>query len=371
MTGCPHCGAPNPAGATFCPRCRKRTVAPSWSGRGGESVPDPSGEPEAPAPPREAPPRPGHGLPPRFTRPRAITLLAWTDFVTAAGLVAIGVLSVFGSTMNTGDDRALLSAMAVGMVLLAFAHFVAGLGLLGLNGWGRVAQIALAIVSLMGAPFGTVMGALQLAWFFKPGARTLFSGRRPQDLPEDEWRAAEEAGRETGIVTGAAVMGLVLVSCAGIGFGAAVAVPSMLVARISTNEAAAIADVRAVTAAEAAYRSANGHYDRVECLAVPSACIPGYPVTAPVFLQGALTASPRSGYSFHLEPGPSPTNLSLSRSSASSMDRFAYLALPQEFRSTGRRIFCTDDTGRVCAFTDLGARRIVGGRCSSDCQDLP
>jgi type II secretory pathway pseudopilin PulG len=292
--------------------------------------------------------------------------------VTAFVMLAVGGVAVYGSTLNAGDDRAFLSAMAVGFLLLGFLHFVAGLGVLGMKGWGRVLQIVIACISLLSIPFGTVVGALLLAWFVKPGARTLFSGRRPQDLPEDEVEDAQRAARETGMVTGAAITGLALVGCAGVGIGAAIAIPGLLIARVSSNETAAIADMRTVVAAEEAYRSANLHYDQLECVAVPSACIPGYPAKGPVFLPGRFVSSPeRNGYKFHLEPGPTPANLSVGRSSASSVDRYAYLATPLQFRSTGKRIFCADDTGRVCAFVDLGVRRVSDGRCASGCEDLP
>jgi type II secretory pathway pseudopilin PulG len=224
---------------------------------------------------------------------------------------------------------------------------------------------------MLNIPIGTVVGALQLAWLLKPGARTLFSGRRPRDLSDDELDEANSAARETGIVTGAAVTGLLVVGCAGAGILAAIALPSLLFARVGANEAAALADVRSVVAAQASYQSANGHYDRIECLNVPSACIPGYPSTEAPFLPGTFVTNPeRNGYRFHLEPGPSPPNLSIARSSASSLERYAYLAIPSEFRTTGRRVFCGDDTGRVCAFTDLGATRTSGGRCAPGCVDV-
>lgn len=370
---CPHCGALiDPAGATFCPSCRKRVLAPSWNL--GSARTQPAGLVAATAPAQAVPHRQETAwrpVPPAFERPRAITLLAALDLLTALIALGMGGVAVYASTLNTSDDRAFLAGLGVVFVLLAFLHFMAGLGLLGLKSWGRFLQIAIAIVSLLGIPIGTVMGALLLAWFFKPGARSLFSGGRPLDLPEDERTAAQQAARETGIVTAAAVIGLGFVGCAGVGIAAAIAIPSLLVARVATNESAAIADLRAVVSAQAAYQSANGHYDRLECLSVPSACIPGYPATGPTFLQGTFVSNPeRSGYRFHLEPGPSPVNLSVSRSSASSMDRYAYLAAPVQLRTTGRRIFCADDTGRVCAFTDLAARRVEDGRCSSECADV-
>jgi hypothetical protein len=355
---CPHCGDPNAAGATFCPRCRKRVVAPSWSGQAPvERTPAPA-------------PRPA-SAPAAFVRPRALTLLAVLDVLAGTVLVFLGGLAAFATTLNSGDDRAFLAAMAVFCVPFGIAQLATGVGLLGLRPWSRTAQIVVAGVSMLNIPVGTVVGVLQLAWLVKPGARTLFSGRRPRDLSEEELHEAEIAAAETGLVTGAAVTGLVVVGCAGAGIVAAVALPSLLFARVAANEAAALADVRSVVAAQASYQSANGHYDRIECLNVPSACIPGYSRTEPPFLPGTfVTNQERNGYRFHLEPGPPPANLSIARSSASSIERYAYIAIPTQFRKTGRRVFCGDDTGRVCAFTDLGATRIADHRCSAACVDV-
>jgi prepilin-type N-terminal cleavage/methylation domain-containing protein len=74
-----------------------------------------------------------------------------------------------------------------------------------------------------------------------------------------------------------------LIVVAIIGIIAAIAIPSLLRARVSANEAAAMGDTRTVISAEVAYQSSNaGFYDLLPCLVVPSAgCIPGYLVTSP------------------------------------------------------------------------------------------
>jgi prepilin-type N-terminal cleavage/methylation domain-containing protein len=78
-----------------------------------------------------------------------------------------------------------------------------------------------------------------------------------------------------------------LIVVAIIGIIAAVAIPSLLRARISTNESAAIGDIRAVISAEAAYASAtSGFYGELPCLSLPGPCITGY--AGPSFLDGVL-----------------------------------------------------------------------------------
>ena len=89
-----------------------------------------------------------------------------------------------------------------------------------------------------------------------------------------------------------------LIVVAIIGIIAAIAIPSLLRARVSANEAAAIGDTRTVISAEAAYHStASGFYGNITCLNIPSGCLPGY--VGPTFLDGVLAAAPtvvKNGY---------------------------------------------------------------------------
>ena len=90
-----------------------------------------------------------------------------------------------------------------------------------------------------------------------------------------------------------------LIVVAIIGIIAAIAIPSLLRARVSANEAATIGDIRAVISAEAAYQSAaSGFYGELPCLSLPGPCITGY--VGPSFLDGVLGANAlvnKSGYS--------------------------------------------------------------------------
>src|SRR6185436_17048947 len=82
-----------------------------------------------------------------------------------------------------------------------------------------------------------------------------------------------------------------------IGIIAAIAIPSLLRARVSANEAAAIGDTRTVLSAEAAYQSAaSGFYGDITCLNTPSACIPSYG-SGPTFVDSSIAAlGSRIGY---------------------------------------------------------------------------
>src|SRR5438093_9918910 len=81
-----------------------------------------------------------------------------------------------------------------------------------------------------------------------------------------------------------------LIVVAIIGIIAAIAIPSLLRARVSANEAAAIGVSRTVISGEAAYQSANsGFYGNITCLATPASCMTGY--TGPTFLDASLAGT--------------------------------------------------------------------------------
>jgi type IV pilus assembly protein PilA len=92
-----------------------------------------------------------------------------------------------------------------------------------------------------------------------------------------------------------------LIVVAIIGIIAAIAIPSLLRARISANESGMIGDIRTVISAEAAFQSANsGFYGTIACLGSATAvgvCILGYPATGPTFLDETIVSlSTKSGY---------------------------------------------------------------------------
>ncbi len=96
-----------------------------------------------------------------------------------------------------------------------------------------------------------------------------------------------------------------LIVVAIIGIIAAIAIPSLLRARVSANEAATIGDARTIISAEAAYEgssSGNGYAPNLACLSTPSggSCIPNYDSAAPTFIDASLAEAtggvPKSGY---------------------------------------------------------------------------
>ncbi len=102
-----------------------------------------------------------------------------------------------------------------------------------------------------------------------------------------------------------------LIVVAIIGIIAAIAIPSLLRARISANESGMIGDVRTVISGEAAFQSANsGFYGVIDCLGTSgavAACILDYPTTGPTFLDPTIVSlTTKSGYARSFTPDPAP-----------------------------------------------------------------
>ena len=153
-----------------------------------------------------------------------------------------------------------------------------------------------------------------------------------------------------------------LIVVAIIGIIAGIAIPSLLRARVSANEAAAIGDIRTVISAEAAYHSANGgFYGPLTCLAAPyqANCIPNYPSAAPIFLDSQLASlDGKSGYNRSFEPG-TPTGV------RQDIPCFVYHATPVVAGKTGVRGFAGDCSGAVCYTSDGSPVPSVVGRLAS------
>jgi len=153
-----------------------------------------------------------------------------------------------------------------------------------------------------------------------------------------------------------------------IGIIAAIAIPSLLRARVSANESATIGDVRTMVSAQAAYESAAGSYGLLECLASPAqpGCIEGYTAAQPHFLDPQLAdASTRNGYRRIFVRGPGkPT-----RMNPKGIAAYCYAAIPAQAGQTGVRSFAADQTGRIC-FDPGGDNLCAGGSLPDDCTPL-
>jgi prepilin-type N-terminal cleavage/methylation domain-containing protein len=156
-----------------------------------------------------------------------------------------------------------------------------------------------------------------------------------------------------------------LIVVAIIGIIAAIAIPSLLRARVSANESATIGDIRTVISSQAAFQSANGGWyaGSLSCLSNPgnaTACIPSYPTTAPTFLDRSIApvaGAPlsKSGYNREFLPGVAPAQLNTNVSGTNSVSGYVYRASPVTQGQTGVRGFGGDASGVLCFSADGSA----------------
>jgi prepilin-type N-terminal cleavage/methylation domain-containing protein len=135
-----------------------------------------------------------------------------------------------------------------------------------------------------------------------------------------------------------------LIVVAIIGIIAAVAIPSLLRARIAANEAAAIGDVRSVVTSEHAYAASNGAvYGLITCLGTPGLC--GFPAATAPFVDSNIAAlATKQGYRRTFYPGtPTPGAVD-----PGGISTFVYGATPVSVAQTGNRGFAGDHSGVIC-----------------------
>jgi type IV pilus assembly protein PilA len=145
---------------------------------------------------------------------------------------------------------------------------------------------------------------------------------------------------------------------------AAIAIPSLLRARISANESGIIGDTRTVISAQHAYGSANvGLYDsNLTCLNTPDACIPNYPAppVGPTFLDPLIANQEfKSGYNRSYQPSVGPLAIP-PQASPTSQSAFVYLSSPANIGRTGVRGFGGDSSGILCSNPAGNAPAVVG-----------
>jgi uncharacterized membrane protein YhaH (DUF805 family)/type II secretory pathway pseudopilin PulG len=264
--------------------------------------------------------------------------LFWTVAIAAVlGLEAAGMKE---DTASTVGGLVILAMVPVVMVA-AIGGSIRRWHDLGHSGW----MVLLNLVPCVGA-------FVILYLLFAPG------------LPEGN--APVESTPVLAIVAGVFLFGV-----CGVGMISAIAIPSLLRARVSANESAAIGDIRTVISAQAAYQAANGglYEGNLECLAAPYAgCVPGYPAHGPTFLDPVLVArQPKSGYERRFEPGRM-VEVDPAVSSPTSVAEYAYVATPVKAGQTGVRSFCGDSTGLVCFRADGADIHVLGGVCPGSAQ---
>jgi uncharacterized membrane protein YhaH (DUF805 family) len=337
MRQCPSCGKNLSDSALNCPFCRQPAAGlPSFT-----AIP-PASWGEADEPPTLNPfVLLGRCLRPsgRFSRSQfAVVYLG--SIVSFWGLAfALGVASALLGAKGDALDA------VVGFVLLAMVPvvFVAAIGG-GIRRWHDLGK----------SGWYVLLGFVPCVNLFAILYLLLAPGRPGPD------------GRADSTPVLAIVAAVVVFGIFGVGMIAAIAIPSLLRARVAANEAAAIGDIRAVISAQVAYREANGGWfeSNPECLAAPAVgCVPGYPPNGPTFLDAVLAARrPKNGYERRFEPGRM-VSVDPAVSSQTSVGNYAYVAVPVVQGQTGVRSFCGDSTGVICFRPDGADIRALGGEC--------
>ena len=141
-----------------------------------------------------------------------------------------------------------------------------------------------------------------------------------------------------------------LIVVAIIGIIAAIAIPGLLRARQSGNEASAIGSVRVISSAEATYAASCGGGGYAQSMAdlakVPTG---GVPFISPDLATDGVT---KSGYIVNVDPGTDATVVTAAASTcnaaaAAAIASFFAEAHPVTVGSTGQRSFATDQRGTI------------------------
>jgi hypothetical protein len=147
---CPRCGSEQVSGANYCASCGSGLTA---------VVTRPLAE---------------------FRRPGVVTLLAVLAWLSAwLCLVGGAMLLVSASGNASGGTMVVVAAICLG---LAAFQVATGVGLWGLEPYGRTLQIIGACVGLVAIPIGTIIAIVILVYMFKPGVKLLFFTPRDRAL---------------------------------------------------------------------------------------------------------------------------------------------------------------------------------------------
>ncbi len=182
-----------------------------------------------------------------MNRPVLITLLAILDLVFGAFWLLAALSGVF--SIATGKLGGVEVALFVFFGILGVLTVVAGIGLLRMKEYGRIVQLGLSVIGLLGIPIGTIISALILYYFTRPGVKVLFSGRRLDQLSAEEIGAVQQLQSPGGAVVVIAVAVGLLVIIAFTGIIAAIAIPNLLTAMQRAKQKRTIVDMRSIAAA--------------------------------------------------------------------------------------------------------------------------
>jgi len=117
-------------------------------------------------------------LGPLLKRNYLLILIAVWEFLTAANAPVLVSIVVYESWVGPPEVGPPPFAVSVAFIVLLLVYFgfavAAGVGLLKLKRWGRVAAMVHAALSLLLIPIGTIIGALTLVYLTRSETREYF-----------------------------------------------------------------------------------------------------------------------------------------------------------------------------------------------------
>jgi type IV pilus assembly protein PilA len=280
-------------------------------------------------------------------RPGVVTLLAVLQFIGAAFmlLIALGAL-VSLADANASDGAGMVIAALV-LAVIGAGQLACGVGLIKLKPYGRGLQFAFAIIGLLGIPLGTIISILILVYLSKPGVKLIFSGRPAAEFSAAEWAGVEGVTRGSGATSVAMAAGIGVGAIVLIGIVAAIAVPGLMRARMSGNEASAIGSLRAINSAQTTYASSCGQglfAGSLRDLARPPEG------QTEGFVSPDLGSDPvvKSGYTVSFSPGDNaPAGTPGCNMPTALTATYFVGAEPTTLNSTGSRYFGTNQAGAI------------------------
>jgi prepilin-type N-terminal cleavage/methylation domain-containing protein len=121
---------------------------------------------------------------------------------------------------------------------------------------------------------------------------------------------------------------------------AAIAIPNLMRARMSANEASAAGSIRTINTGQISYATTYPEIGFAPNLAVLGGATPCTPTTSTgCFIDNVLAGGTKEGYSFATAGSPAGT-------SAVNVT-YTSLGSPLTLNSTGTRSFCSDQTGVI------------------------
>jgi len=140
---------------------------------------------------------------------------------------------------------------------------------------------------------------------------------------------------------------------------AAIAIPNLLRAKIAANESSAVSSLRTINTAEVTYSSSwgEGYAATVDNLGGAAPCGPATAATACI-IESGLSVAPytKSGYTF----------VAIGNTAVGGVNNgFEANATPTVVDITGKRGFCSDQTGVLRANTTGGAVGTAPGTCAT------